>query len=920
MSVDRVQGRRLQARGGVTEYSGLAMTRVGAIVSVVAVLFVCAPAVASAAQSSQAAVRGVVRDGTGAVLPGTDVTLTSLETGQVRRTRSAADGTFQIVALPPGRYRLRCVHPGFEPAERDAELTIDLDLKLDLVLALAQQTQQPVEVAASDIPLVEASKTSLGRTIATGEIEGLPLPTNGARGVMVLAILTPGIVPVPNFTVFNISSAGQSAGSNAVLVDGMSMDGLGLSVGPPFDAIKEVRAVSNHFSAEFGQASGAVLNTVTRSGTNRAHARLTYLVQNGAWNATSAIARREGAEDPGLDQNTLGGFWSGPLARDRAFLFGTAEYTAYDTVHVNSSPVLAVFRPGESASIPVRVRIPKWFARSDMNLASGNVLTLTFNHQFIGNNNAAREDLSASERGRRLSNTSHDLTATDRQIIGSSAVLEVRGKWSRNRLEQNADGHCPGCATLNYPNALLLGKPAEAPTLTVTDRSVLAGVITWLLGGRTGSHTVKSGVEANVVRVFHDQPLNFTGTYMFRAPIPFDPAVGASYPQRFTQNSGNARTTLTETILSTFVQDDWRPRDGLFLNLGVRWDETFWPAPSRRMGDVAPRLGVAFDPWQRGTTVFRAAAGRYFDELAMVVARDNATQFLTRTITNPGYQGDMRAFDPAGRNPNGPASVRISTSGASTMSTPYTDQASVGLQQQIGSHLAVTADLVRALGHRLPVGRDLNHPDAVTGLRPDPSLFQKTATETAAHSWYTGLQIGLQKRATSHHSYSLAYAWSSAENDTDGNRAFPMDPDNILADRGRVPTNARHRVSAGAIVDLPRGFRLAGVVTARSGLPYNVTTGTDDNVDNLLSNDRAPGHARNDALGAPSFQADLRLSKTLTWASHRIELLAEAFNVTNHANWITYRGNTARPETFGTPGDSGPPRQFQLGVRIDFSR
>ena len=135
-------------------------------------------------------------------------------------------------------------------------------------------------------------------------------------------------------------------------------------------------------------------------------------------------------------------------------------------------------------------------------------------------------------------------------------------------------------------------------------------MITWLVGGRTGSHTVKSGVEANVVRVFHDQSMNFTGTYVFPTPNPFNADVRESYPHRFTQNSGNARTTLTETILSTFIQDDWRPRDGLFLNFGVRWDETFWPVPSRRMGDVAPRLGVAFDPWKRGTTVFRAAAGR----------------------------------------------------------------------------------------------------------------------------------------------------------------------------------------------------------------------------------------------------------------------------------------------------------------------
>ena len=429
-----------------------------------------------------------------------------------------------------------------------------------------------------------------------------------------------------------------------------------------------------------------------------------------------------------------------------------------------------------------------------MHLASGNVLTLTFNHQFIGNNNAAREDLSASERGQRLSNKSHDLTATDRQIIGSSAVLEVRGKWSRNRLEQNVDGHCPGCATLNYTNALLLGKPAGAPTLTVTDRGVLGGVITWLVGGRTGSHTVKSGVEANVVRVFHDQSQNFIGTYVFPTPKPFKADVTDSYPNRFTQNSGNARTTLTETILSTFIQDDWRPRDGLFLNLGVRWDETFWPVPSRRMSDVAPRLGVAFDPWKRGTTVFRAAAGRYYDELAMAVARDGATQFVTRTIMNPGYQDDMRVFDPAGFNPRGPARGSTSTSGASTVSTPYTDQASAGLQQQIGSHLAVTADLVRALGHRLPVGRDQNYPDAVTGLRPDPSLFQKIATETTAHSWYTGLQVGLQKRAANHHS---VLAGLHVVVRRERHRRQPHVPDGSTQHSGRPWTGADERAPSG---------------------------------------------------------------------------------------------------------------------------
>jgi TonB dependent receptor. len=191
-------------------------------------------------------------------------------------------------------------------------------------------------------------------------------------------------------------------------------------------------------------------------------------------------------------------------------------------------------------------------------------------------------------------------------------------------------------------------------------------------------------------------------------------------------------------------------------------------------------------------------------------------------------------------------------------------------------------------------------------------------TETRGQSWYTGLQAGVQRRPAHGYAYSLAYTWSSSENDTDGARSFPQDQTNLLADRGPVLNDARHRLKATGMLDLPLGCRLATVVTARSALPYNVTTGTDDNKDGVSTNDRPAGEGRNAARGSAFFQADVRVSRTLHVSQRRLELLIEAFNVTNRANWTDYNGNKSSVASFGQPASAGPPRQIQLGARFDF--
>ena len=188
------------------------------------------------------------------------------------------------------------------------------------------------------------------------------------------------------------------------------------------------------------------------------------------------------------------------------------------------------------------------------------------------------------------------------------------------------------------------------------------------------------------------------------------------------------------------------------------------------------------------------------------------------TIRNPGFQGDLRTFDPYTPSPtrSGPAIPILSLNRYVPTDTPYSDQISVGLQQQLGQTVDLTVDLVRARGMHLPVGGDLNYPDLTTRLRPDPTVNQIIVTETRAQSWYTGLQVGLQKSSSERHSYAVAYTWSSSENNTDGPRNFPQDQTNLAAERGPAPYDARHRFTASGALTLPYACYVSAVATGRT--------------------------------------------------------------------------------------------------------
>jgi hypothetical protein len=425
------------------------------------------------------------------------------------------------------------------------------------------------------------------------------------------------------------------------------------------------------------------------------------------------------------------------------------------------------------------------------------------------------------------------------------------------------------------------------------------------------------GIEASFVDIDLFQPAGFDGVFTFGTDQPFNPAEPATYPDSYLRNDGDPFSHPTSRVYAVFVQDHWKPRPTLTVSLGVRWDYEDAVGVSNDRDNLAPRLAVAFDPWRDGRTSLRGGYGLYYDQVLFnaLINMERGDSVVQTLIVTPGYP------DPLGPSPRRTGERTTLPPGTARfveeIRTPYTEQGSVGMRHLRGQ-LALTVDGVWSRGHNLLRTRDMNYPDLddPARRRPDPTFQAITTRETKGNSWYKALQAGVQKRHASGYSYAVAYTLSDSDRDTEDWEFVPQDQRDYAAERGPSSSDVRHRLSASVNVDLPFALRFTTVLTARSALPYTITAGFDRNRDTYFT-DRPPGVGRNSARGDDFWQADARLSRELRVGSRRVEILAEAFNLTNHRNWIGHNGNQ-RSATFGRPADATSPREVQLGIRVDF--
>ncbi len=882
---------------------------------VVALLVLLLPAAPAGAQSTAATLAGSVVDEQKAALPGATVTVLNVQSGQPRTVVTDGRGAFQIIGLPPGRYELTAELGGFARLVRsDIVLTVAQELTLPLTLRVAA-LEEAVTVTA-ELPLVETTRSALGTTITTSEIEELPI---AGRNFATLAQLTPGVTSTAGS---GISSAGQLTRNSTFLIDGLSNDDdsvAGQRGGFSVDAIKEFIVVSNSFSAEYGQSSGAIVSVVTRSGTNAMEGRAFYYHRDDSWDAATAASKLVTPTPPKskLEQKIVGGFFGGPIRRNKAFYFGSIEYTTRLTENLVTAPTAPVFLPNDPIVFEQPLTNPQFIGKVDLNLADTNTLALRYRIDSDRLEGTGIGGTATRERGQDRDRRDQDFALNDSWVVGARGVNEFRMQVSRRYFNWDVSNYCPGCPTVNRPG-LGLGKASNMPQGRTEDRIQLANTFNWIVPDKVGSHSLKAGVDASFIDLYSLFHNNLDGTFTFTTSAPFNPNVGSTYPTQFTGNSGDPELNLNNNIYAVFLQDQWRPLDRFTINMGLRWDYEDVVGIEHDKNNVAPRFGVVWDVNGSGRTVLRANAGIYYDQIFLNIPlnAENAKKFVQTLITNPGYP------DPLGPNPNrvgGPITpIPSSTQFAEGNRTPYTEQITAGIQKQIGTTFSISADLVRARGQGLLRSIDSNYPDLDDPLRrrPNPNFQRSTVVQTAGNSWYTGLQMGVEKRLSQNYSYTIAYTLSETERDTEDFNFFPVDQRFYERERGPASNDSRHRVSGALTLQLPWRIQAGTLIAARSELPYNITTGADDNRD-TQTNDRPADTGRNAGRGAVLFQADLRVNKSVQMRGVDLEFIAEVFNLTNTKNWSNFDGNQ-RSTTFGKPTNGELTRQVQLGVRVDF--
>lgn len=334
-------------------------------------------------QDATGRVSGVVTDPTGAVVIGAKVTVTDVATGVNRDTQTGNDGTYQVLNVPIGSYKVAVEAPGFRRVvTSDSGLRINETLRIDLKLEVGSTTDVvQVEAEATGVETVNAT---LGSSVTSRPIVEMPL--NG-RNVLDLALLQPGVIPASAGGTGTFSIAGGRQDSVTYLLDGGVNNNLldnSVVINPNPDTVQEFRILTSNYSAEYGRNAGGVVSVVTKSGTNQLHGTAYDFVRNDAFNANSFFNNANGLPIDILKRNQFGGTLGGPVmipkvinGKDKFFFF--FGYQGQRLSALNTTAKVNTFTPAE---------LNGDFSHSDNGAPDQNVVQYLQSHPYFQSNPA----------------------------------------------------------------------------------------------------------------------------------------------------------------------------------------------------------------------------------------------------------------------------------------------------------------------------------------------------------------------------------------------------------------------------------------------------------------------------------------------------------------------------------------------------
>ena len=455
-----------------------------------------------------------------------------------------------------------------------------------------------------------------------------------------------------------------------------------------------------------------------------------------------------------------------------------------------------------------------------------------------------------------------------------------------------------------------------------------------------GPHSLKTGVDFLYNRVNIVFPGAIQGVYNFTSLNNFLTGNYLSFQQAF----GVPSQFQSNPNVGFFAQDEWRVRSNFTINAGVRYDLQFLPSPIQTdTNNFSPRLGFAYAPGDR-KTVIRASFGLYYDRVPLRATSNALQRDGTKYVVvqlSPTQAGapvfpNVLGAQPA-TLPTKPNITRIDPN----IETSYSEQANFQIERELPGNAVISVGYLHLRTLHIIVSRNVNVPTvpASAGIpnlgRPDPNWGNIGRFESSGDSYYNGMVVSFNKRASQWANVRLSYTLSKTI-DNAGNFFFstPQNNFNLQDERGLSDNDQRHRLVVSGSFQAPqqgkgeglrralRGFQFGYIFTYASRLPFNVLLGSDRNLD-TNNNDRPVGVGRNTGRGFDYASLDLRLSRRFRLTERvGLDVLAEAFNVFNRANFgvpnNTFGSGTTALATFGRPTAAFDSRQFQFGLKLSF--
>jgi hypothetical protein len=924
-------------------------------VFIVSIFIVVLLPVAGIAQQNvtSGSLSGRIEDSNGAVVGGANITATNIETSQRLTTSSDHEGRYRFPYLRIGTYDVRVEAAGFTTVNKQLTITIGQSLELPVTLDVAGVSAQ-VHIG-SEVPLIETVRTQVTETIRPREIVDLPL--NG-RNYLDLALLVPGVSPtntgsnqrfaetsaVPGQ---GISIAGQRNLYNSFILDGVSANDDAADLAGSYyseEVIDQFQVVTSGGIAEFGRASGGVVNILTRSGTNQWRGNLYGFFRNQRFDARNPLAPTKDL----LTQAQYGISAGGPLRRERTFFFSNFEqtrrnYSAVLTINPTAVDTInnrlrAINYGGpliETGVVPASFDTTNFFARVDHRINDRNQLSGRYSLYHIeAVNSRSVGGLNAVSRGTGIKDTDQTLQVNNVTTLSSDTVNELRFQYTNSRLEAPVNDEIGPAVNIsgiaNFGTATFSPQARDINLLEVVNN----------VSTQFGNHSLKAGGSFLYNRLNIFFPGAFQGVYNFSSVNNFLNGVYNTYQQAF----GVPEQFQSNPNFGVFVQDEWRARRDLTFNAGLRYDLQYLPDPIETDTDnFAPRLGVVYAPGDR-KTVIRASFGLYYDRIPLratsnALQRDGSKYLVIQL--SPTQQGapvfpNTLTIQPSAL-PTKPNITRIDPN----IEVSYSQQANLQIERELPWDTVVSVGYLHLRAKHIILSRNANAPTVPPSAgipnlgRPDPNWGNISRFEGAGNSYYDGMVVSLNKRASRWATMRLSYTLSKTIDDA-GNFFFSTVQNNfnIRDDRGRSDNDQRHRFVLSGTLEAPqqstdrsatrllRGFQFGYIFTYGSRLPFNVLLGSDRNFDSN-NNDRPIGVGRNTGRGFDFASLDLRVSRRFRITERvDLQLLAEGFNVLNRTNLgvpnNTFGSGVNPLPSFGRPTAAFDPRQFQFGVKVSY--